>query len=555
MGNDRRRGGKGRRDAGPEAPDAREAREAPNAREAREASAAAPPEPGASTSGSIEVELSSPTLPAAPAPRPPELSALEEPTDVSRAPTTEAAQGAQAALEPLPEAPDPDALEPEPPHARSSALVVAKRAEELLGQGVSKLGEGIDTIGRGVSKIGERAARVPVLGESVRNLGEGLSEVGASLHELPAVTKSRRGRILVRSMVVAFLLVFAWISAIVMLQLRDSKKPDFRPLSRRILLSIRDGNAAAVWADASPRFQEVVREQRFIDDMADMKNTLGAFREIAAVNETIVSTGPGGRIGRVALTLQFERGTARANVSFHRDGGRWKLLGLAVDTPPELPITQESRKERSELPTEVYEQAKQILQAADLAERSEPRESRAERGRPATRPPEADPAAERDLRSEALWDTASEVFHSSITKADFVRLQRERTEALGNYKGIIEYKSGSKKLGDLSATFTGLVEYQRAGVVSVAVSFARDDERAPWLLRSLKIVLPMPRLDEPVEAEVDEPDNEPVRPARQVTPRPARDAGAEPSPADAGLAVEPAPADAGELPDAAPDGP
>lgn len=510
MANDRRRGGKGRRDAGSDA---------------REPAAPAPPEAAAGSSGSsgsIEVELSSPTLPAAPAPRPPELSALEEPTDVSRAPTTEAAQAAQAALEPLAEAPDPDALEPEDPHARSSALVVAKRAEELLGQGVSKIGEGIDTIGRGVSKIGERAAKVPVLGESVRNLGEGLSEVGASLHELPAVTRSRRGRVLVRSMVVAFLLVFAWIAAIVTLQLRDSKKPDFRPLSRRILLSIRDGNAAAVWAEASPRFQEVVREQRFIDDMADMKNTLGAFREIAAVNDTIVSTGPGGRIGRVALTLQFERGTARANVSFHRDGGRWKLLGLAVDTPPELPITQESRKERSELPAEVYEQAKRLLQAADLVERSEPR---AERGRAAPRPPVVDPAIERDQRSEALWDAASEVFHSSITKADFMRLQRERTEALGNYKGIIEYKSGSKKLGDLSATFTGLVEYQRAGVVSVAVSFERDDERAPWLLRSLKIVLPMPRLDESAEPEGEEPTSEPARPARPAAARPPADAG------------------------------
>ncbi|HRC57320.1 MAG TPA: DUF4019 domain-containing protein, partial [Kofleriaceae bacterium] len=299
------------------------------------------------SSGSIDVQFSSPRLPGGAA-----LDSLDEPTDVTRAPTTDAARSAQAALE-QDDGLDPDALEPEHGHARSSALIVAKRAEELLGQGVSKIGEGIGTIGKGVSRIGERASKVPVLGESVRNLGEGLSEVGASLHELPAVTQSRRGRVLVRSMLVAFLLVFAWITAIVLLQLRDSKKPDFRPLSRKILIAVRDGNASAVWADASPRFQEVVREQRFLDEMADMKNTLGLFREIAAVNETIVTTGPSGRIGRVALTLQFEKGRARANVSFHRDAGRWKLLGLTVDTPPELPITQESRKERSELPDEV----------------------------------------------------------------------------------------------------------------------------------------------------------------------------------------------------------
>lgn len=466
----------------------------------------APPRPrtpsSAGSSGSIEIQFSSPRLPLAGD----VADALGEATDVSRAPTTEASLGAHSAVE-RPGSLDDDPFDAhdltlEPEQARSSVRKVAKKAEVLVGQGVSKIGDGIGSIGEGVSKIGEKAAtRVPVLGESVRQLGEGLSELGASLHNLPAVTQSKRGRILVRSMVVAFLLVFAWIAGIVLLQLRDSKKPDFRPLARKILIAVRDGRESAVWAEASPRFQEVVREQKFIDDMADMKRTLGAFREISAVNETMVTSSANGRVGRVALMLQFDKGRARGNVSFHRDAGRWKLLGIAVDAPPELPITLESRKERSELPEEVVAGAIKVLQAGNIDKAARgadsPGTGRGREARPTSGGGRDAATGDAELvkKSEEVWDQASGVFHSSASKAEFVRLQRERNQTLGNFVRVIEYRSGSKKYGDLSATFTGLVEYE-SGVVTVALNFGRTEERAPWLLNSLKVVLPMPRPNE-----------------------------------------------------------
>jgi hypothetical protein len=492
-------------------------------------------EHGAGSSGSIEVQFSSPRLPLASD----VADALGEATDVSRAPTTEASRSASGPVE-RPKEPagrgdddelDPYALTEEPEHARSSARIVAKRAEALIGQGVSRIGDGIGTLGEGMTKIGDRTMRVPVIGESVKQIGEGLSELGASLHDLPAVTQSRRGRILVRSMLVAFVLVFAWIAGIVLLQLRDSKKPDFRPLARKILIAIRDGREAAVWADASPRFQEVVREQRFIDDMADMKRTLGAFREISAVNDTIVTTGASGRIGRVALMLRFDKGRARANVSFHRDAGRWKLLGIAVDAPPELPITQESRKERSELPEEVLAAAIEVLQAGnvDLTGISDGRApSGRDQGRERERPAASTPEADRDLRSNEVWLQASDVFHSSASQLEFARLQRERHQRLGNFVRLIEYKSGSKKYGDLSATFTGLVEYE-SGVVSAALNFGRVEERAPWLLNSFKVVLPMPRPDEaPMEGDRTGAEEEGDGPERPRTGRGAPGGAAAP---------------------------
>ncbi|MEZ4361778.1 MAG: DUF4019 domain-containing protein [Kofleriaceae bacterium] len=480
--------------------------------------------PQSSGSGSIEVQFSQPALPA--------MDALEEPTDVSRAPTTDAARAAQPAIEPQGGAPEPE-LEDEPEHAKSSARLVARRAEELIGQGVSKIGEGIGTLGEGVTKIGERAAKVPVFGESVRQLGEGITELGASLHDLPAVTQSKRGRVLVRSMLVAYILVFAWIAGIVLLQLRDSGKPDFRPMARAILVAIRDGKTAEVWADASPRFQEVVREQRFVDDMADMRRTLGAFREIAAINETIVTTGPSGRIGRVTLTLQFDKGRARASVSFHRDERRWKLLGIVVDTPPELPITQESRKVRAELPDEVRASALEVLQAGNEAPPSGP-------GPGPARPSPTRTEEERDRQSERVWDKGSRVFQSSTSKEEFVRLQRERHQTLGDFVRVIEYRSGSKKYAELNATFTGLVEY-RSGVVSVSLTFGRTDELAPWLLNSFKVVLPMPRPDELVPEDQPEPAPAPTPTRTRRAPR-ANEGAARPAPAGPGPAPAPAPA-------------
>src|SRR6201999_253846 len=99
-----------------------------------------------------------------------------------------------------------------------------------------------------------------------------------------------------------------------------------------------------VYDQASPRFQEMVRKERFSDDMTDMAQTVGRFREITSVNDSLVTTGPTGRIGRVSLTVRYEKATCKISVSLHDDQGRWKLLGIGVDLPPELTISQAQRE-------------------------------------------------------------------------------------------------------------------------------------------------------------------------------------------------------------------
>jgi hypothetical protein len=147
---------------------------------------------------------------------------------------------------------------------------------------------------------------VPVVGTGVSKIGEGITHVGDALHDLPQVARTRRGRLLIRSMIVGFVLVAAWIVVIVALQLHGNDTPDFRPNAERILVDLSKGSIDEVYEQASPRFQEMVRKERFIDDMTDLVETVGKFREITAVNDSLVTTGPTGRVGRVSLTVAYE---------------------------------------------------------------------------------------------------------------------------------------------------------------------------------------------------------------------------------------------------------
>jgi hypothetical protein len=152
-----------------------------------------------------------------------------------------------------------------------------------------------------------------------------------------------------RSVVLSFLMVFSWIAVIVGLQLRHARPPDFRPKAEALLVAIRDGHAADVYLNASIRFQEVVRQETFVEQMEDMNRTLGPYQEISAVLETEVNRGPGGRTGRILVRIEYPSGSTKGNISFRQEGGDWKMLGISIDLPKEIAATATSdaaRKER-----------------------------------------------------------------------------------------------------------------------------------------------------------------------------------------------------------------
>jgi hypothetical protein len=370
---------------------------------------------------------------------------------------------------------------------------ITNAIQDKVSGGVTRLGSGIETIGSGVAKIG---GAVPLVGGSVGKLGEGISKAGESISALPRVAQTRRGRLLLRSVIVGFVMVFAWIAAIVAYQLRENDTPDFRPIAERILVEISKGPAAIdkLYDDSSPRFQEIYRKERFVDELTDLDMTAGRFVEITAINDSIVTTGPTGRTGRVALTAKYEKGICHGWISFHDLDG-WKLLGLSIDLPPDLKITQAQREERvaackdpnNRKTCDVRDAAEKVLEQL------------------------------RDGKAGAVWDAAQPVWQKQETRALFVAIQGQHRASLGAYKRILtvtEAKvigSSSPTSPSLSATFDVLAEFERSSGVRIVFGFERDDKAAPWKLRSFKVVVPNPRPDEDPAA--PPPPSMPAQPA------------------------------------------
>ena len=409
--------------------------------------------PGAS--GSIEVDVSSTKLPQVGADGAPVPVA-----DVDSMPVASGAVHAVAAREHT---------------GRTKRLTDA--AKDAVSGGVSALGSGFSTIGEGVSKLGERSKKVPLVGSGVAALGESITSVGESLTELPRVAGTRRGRLLVRSLVVGFVLVFAWIVVIVALQLRGGtdEQIDFRPFAEKVLIELSSGPDAITeaWDKASPRFQEFVSKERFVDDMTDLHTTVGKFKEISAVNDTLVTRGPTGRVGRVSLTVSYERGKTKASVSLHNHEGVWKLLGVAVEIPPDIKITQREREARVQACKDPMDPKKCDLYVA------------------------ANTILEqlRDNQAAQVWDAASTIFQKQEEKTRWVQIQRENQAALGEFRRIIAV-SEQRVFRSGNAVYDVLLEYARAQGVRAIFGFTRASKNEPWKLLSLKIVVPMPRADE-----------------------------------------------------------
>jgi len=269
-------------------------------------------------------------------------------------------------------------------------------------------------------------------------------------------------------------LVAAWIAVIVALQVRGTDAPDFRPQAEKFLIQLSQGSdsIAALYDSGSPRFQELERKQQFIDKMMDMRATIGQFKEIAAVNETLVTTGPTGRVGRVGLTAVYEKCKCKMTVSLHYQDGEWKFLGVGLELPPEVKITQEQREERIQAckdpmdprTCDVYVAANTILEQL------------------------------RDGKAGEVWDNAGRVFKQQETRERFIELHRENAAALGEFRRIIAVSEA--KVTGTNVTYDVLLEYAKAQGVRAIFGFYRGSSSDPLRLRSLKIVLPMPRAGE-----------------------------------------------------------
>ncbi|MDB4953002.1 MAG: hypothetical protein JWO36_571 [Myxococcales bacterium] len=413
-----------------------------------------PPAGDPAESGSIDVGFSGPNLSAAPE--------LIGPDD--SAPMTTG--GVKVAV---------STREPTGPHSPGRSRRITGLVQGAASGAVEKLGSGIETIGEGVSKLGDATRKVPLVGAGVARLGEGITKAGESIHGLPRVAQTRRGRLLVRSVIVGFALVALWIVAIVGLQIHGNDTPDFRPAAEEILVKLSKGTTAIdeIYEHASPRFQEMVRKERFVDDMTDLDVTVGKFLELTAINDTLVTNGPTGRVGRVSLTASYQKGLCTGSISFHWDQGQWKLLGIGLELPPQLKVTREQREQRVAACADPMDLRKcEIHRVSDTILHQLHEEHAGE-----------------------VWDAAADVFKKQETRTKFIELQHERRATLGAYKRILNVTE-AKVISGTSATFDVLAEFEKSSGVRVVFTFERVAKADPWQLRSFKVALPMPRADD-----------------------------------------------------------
>lgn len=431
------------------------------------------PDMPASASGSVDVAMSKPDMPASDSGAVNVgMSQTGIPQAVPAADSRPVASGGVAAVA--------AAHDTGPVGGRSKRIT--KAMQDAASGAVERLGASIGTIGEGVAKVGDVTKKVPLVGASVGKLGEGLTKAGESIHALPRVAQTRRGRLLVRSVVVGFLIVFSWIALIVAIQLRSAHTPDFRPAAEKILLEISEGKAGIedVYEKSSPRFQEFVLKERFVDLMKDLNATNGKFQEITAVNETVVGTGPTGPVARVGLTALFENGIARGSISFHKDkDGKWKFLGIGIEVPSSVHITQAEREKR--VAACIDEKGKDISDQRAACPVRDAAETILEQIR--------------DGRAGEVYDNASDIFKQQETRANFIRIHEDMKIPLGAYKRLLTVTE-AKSIGGLTAFFDTVAEFEKSSGVRIIFNFSREKMSAKWQLRSLKIVVPMPRPDE-----------------------------------------------------------
>jgi hypothetical protein len=328
-------------------------------------------------------------------------------------------------------------------------------------------GRVVRTVERGVDKVvGTVAGQV---GKVAGKAAEKLEPIADALH-IP-VPKTRRSRVLFRSVVVGFLVVAAWIVGLVWWQLRGVSKPDLRPIAEHILEQLRAGDYEKVYEESSPRYQEIVVESSFAKLVADMNATLGAFKEIQSATVGDVIRGPSGTATTVSLVMTFEKSPkVRGAMSFHREEGAWKLLGFSVELPPEIAkieTADDKRLARVAGDPVVVADALVVL-------------LRLSRGDAA-----------------GVWkDAAEKPFKVAISIDDLRAGEEVRQKEIGKFVKIVDVTANKQDPGGHGDALDVLAQYDGAEktIISVHLDFTRTGDDRIWHLASYRPIMPTPRV-------------------------------------------------------------
>jgi hypothetical protein len=290
----------------------------------------------------------------------------------------------------------------------------------------------------------------------------------------PSKPKGRK-RAIIKSALVAFIVIGAWIGALIWWQSRKGEGYAFRKETQEVMEMIRDGKGEQLYTDADPQLQGRMIEQRFLEKCTLINQTLGAFKDIKSTHDHGIDDSSSGRTGYVSARLQFERAETTVSLGFKWDAAadRWRLLSFHFDIPEALRgnvPAPELAKPKREAPSEVVELTRTTLQR--LAE-----------GKVAD-----------------VYAGAHPYFKSAVTLDRFVELVEKRTREMGKFVRIIDFtKTGkNERVANQHAWVTAVIEYTRATTTG-SFDFINDD--GTWRLSTFKIDIPPPEV--PTRPELD----------------------------------------------------
>lgn len=306
--------------------------------------------------------------------------------------------------------------------------------------------------------------------------------------EAPAASPRSRRRIIIRSVIVAFVVVFAWIGVLVGFQMLKSEPYNFRKEVEVTMFAIRDVRADELYDTASPRTRRAMTQASFIERAERVNTTLGQFQKVLGTDGAVINDKPQGRTGYVRASLEFSRGTTTGSFSFHWDDEekRWQLFGYYVEIPPDLVADSEqteAARARSEAPAEVIALAKQIF--IDLS----------------------------NHKVREVYDAAHPEFKTTHAFEQFEARFHIRQREMGSFVHILDLTTTGKNESDSKAWVTAVLEYSKAQTTGT-LDFWNTD--GTWRLRKFHITIPEPQV--------------PRRPAPREAP--------PPRPTDAGIPAD-----------------
>lgn len=107
----------------------------------------------------------------------------------------------------------------------------------------------------------------------------------------------------------------------------------------------------------------------------------------------------------------------------------------------------------------------------------------------------------RDGHAGEVYDEATKIFRDQEDRGRFIQINNDHLLSLGKYQRIVKVTE-AKEIGGTAAAFDAISQFEKFEGVRTSFAFTRDSRTRSdgkpmdWQLRSIKIVVPVPRAEE-----------------------------------------------------------